>query len=108
MMKSLRPTLSALAVLAMLAGCSSVKLDDKAPVETRSPTDSAGMTPGAGNGTAQSQVATVDLNRGAQDAATNGKVVYFDFDSFVIKDEYRSIVESNAKALSGNRQKKLS
>jgi peptidoglycan-associated lipoprotein len=108
MMKSLRPTVGALAVLALLAGCSSVKLDDKAPVESRSPTDSAGMTPGAGNGTAQSQVATVDLNRGAQDVAAAGKIVYFDFDSFVVKDEYRPVVELHAKALSGNRQKKLS
>jgi peptidoglycan-associated lipoprotein len=32
-------------------------------------------------------------------------VVYFDFDSFVIKDEYRSVVEGQAKLLQANRQR---
>ena len=105
MMKSLRPTLSALAVLAVLAGCSSVKLDEKAPVETRSPTDAATGTANGGAGTAQSQVATVDLNsRAGQDAASAGRVVYFDFDSFVVKDEFKPLVEAHARYLAGNRQ----
>jgi peptidoglycan-associated lipoprotein len=58
----------------------------------------AGRTPqgpGAGRGTPQSQVATVDLTsrRGrppsAMQAAPSQRIVYFDFDSFVIKDEFK-------------------
>jgi len=105
MTKVLRPLIGTWMVVALLAGCSSVKLDEKAPVETRTPTDAnAG---GSGAAAPQSQVATVDLNRNAAAASTAGRIVYFDFDSFVVKDEFRPVVEAHAKALAGNRQKKM-
>ncbi|MBQ0932948.1 peptidoglycan-associated lipoprotein Pal [Ideonella sp. 4Y16] len=102
-----RPLLwSAALAASLLAGCaSSVKLDNDVPVESRNPNAAAQGGSGAGaGGTAQSNVATVDLT--AQDkAGTVGRVVYFDFDSFVIKDEYRSVVEGQAKLLQANRQR---
>ncbi len=90
-----------------LAGCASdVKLDapKNAPVENRSPLD-----PNAGansTGTTQGQVAPVDLSKdnAAKPAA---RVVYFDLDSYVVKDEYRSTIEAQAKLLSSDRTKKL-
>ena len=105
---------AALAVAAALAGCASgVKLDE-APVESRTPTpvdsgaaaSAAGTAPGATSGTApQSRVTTVDLTKPTPDAsaATLGRVVYFDFDSFVIKDEFKPLIEGHARALAGNR-----
>ena len=92
---------------ALLAGCASkVKLDD-VPVETRTPAANTGAANGnAGASTGQSSVATVDLS-GANAAATAGKIVYFDFDSFVVKDEYRNVVEANAKLLAANKQKRM-
>jgi len=36
-----------------------------------------------------------------------GKVIYFDFDSFALKDEYRPLVDSYAKALAADRKKRL-
>ena len=35
------------------------------------------------------------------------RVVFFDFDSYVVKDEFRSTVEANAKVLSADRAKKV-
>ena len=106
---SRRPALlGALAVAALAAGCaSSVKLDET-PVETRTPvvTDNAGTTAPA----AQSSVATVDLSQQNAEllaAARKGRVVYFDFDSFVVKDEFRPALEANAKVLNGNKQAKM-
>ncbi len=103
---------SALAMLAALAlaGCaSSVKLDEP-PVESRTP-GAAGGAGGAGadgRGTPQSQVANVDLSKQQGDAANAlPKVVYFDFDSFVVKDEFRPVVESHAKLLSGDRARRV-
>jgi peptidoglycan-associated lipoprotein len=102
---------SALALFAAvaLAGCaSSVKLDEP-PVESRTP--GAGGAGGAGSGAAggapQSQVGNVDLTK--QQGAGNGvpKIVYFDFDSFVVKDEFRPVVEAHAKQLSGDRAKRV-
>jgi peptidoglycan-associated lipoprotein len=92
----------------VLAGCSSVPLDDKnnVPVETRTPTG-VGSGSGANTGGAgQSGVTPVDLTKGGQNAGL-GKVVYFDFDSYVLKDEYRPLVDTFAKSLTADRKKKV-
>ena len=102
-------SLSAVLSAALLAGCSSVKLDD-VPVETRTPgAAGAGATSGAGTGGAgESRVAPVDLTKGAADANGNAqRIVYFDFDSYVVKDEYRPLVDRYAKALVVDRKKRL-
>ena len=110
-MKTLhRHLLTAIAV-ASLAACSSVPLDSQAPVESRT-----GSTAGSGSGsgansagTSQTRVAPVDVTGTGNVAFTNlPRVVYFDFDSFVVKDEFRSVVETNAKALATNAQRKVS
>jgi peptidoglycan-associated lipoprotein len=111
-MKSLRLAyqgLVAAAVAAVLAGCaSSVKLDDKpTPVETRTPTAVTPNTNGAATPTPQSQVTSVDLSKKAPAAEELPRVVYFDFDSFVVKDEFRPTIEAHAKMLSSNRSRKL-
>lgn len=104
---STRSLAGAVAAAALLAACSSVPLDDKkAPVETRNPAG-AGAGAGAGGSTGQSGVANVDLTKNQNTAATAPRVVYFDYDSFVVKDEYRPVIEANARALAANRQKKL-
>lgn len=99
--------MSAVAVL-WLAGCASgVKLDNPAPVETRTPTGVGAGTGNAGAGAGESSVKTVDLGAGATLPAGVGRVVYFDFDSFVVKDEFRGVVESHAKFLGANRAKRI-
>jgi peptidoglycan-associated lipoprotein len=116
-MQHTRRTLStavlALALGGLFAGCSSTKLDE-APVESRNvPADgaTAGAGTGAGgSGTAQSNVATVDLSKqgpGAAGGLLSQRVVFFDFDSFVVKDEYRPMLEAHAKVLSANRSKRM-
>ena len=50
----------------------------------------------------------VDLTK--TDTAAMGnlpRVVYFDFDSYVVKDEFRPTVEANAKVLAADRKKRL-
>jgi peptidoglycan-associated lipoprotein len=116
-------TLAAAAAAVALAGCgSSVKLDET-PVESRTPATTAGSDlpgspatrSGAGAGPApQSQVATVDLNRGPVGGATAdalaaslGRTVYFDFDSFVVKDDFRSLIEGHARLLAANKSRRM-
>lgn len=100
-------TVIALVASAFLAGCASkVKLDDKGPavVESRN-TGSAGRGATSAS-TAATNVASVDLSK-TPPAAELARVVYFDYDSFVIKDEFRPVVEGQAKVLSADRAKKL-
>jgi peptidoglycan-associated lipoprotein len=110
----------ALLALVTLAACDTPsKLNDPsslAPVESRS-TGAAGASAGGGANTAatkpQSAVPTVDLNAGAAAAgtaamsATGQRVVYFDFDSFAIRDDGKSIIDNHAKLLANNRSKKM-
>lgn len=101
----------------LLAGCGSTTKLDETPIESRTPTpvnpaDAAGSAGAAGStgGAPQSQVATVNLagtaGAGAGSSAL-GRVVYFDYDSFVIKDEFRSLIEGHAKLLAANRSKRV-
>ena len=101
--------------MSLVAGCSSVKLDDEVPVESRSIGGTGTTTAPGGNvgtGTPQSRVQPVDLTAGQGDANANalagGRIVYFDFDSYVVKDEYRPVVERTAKVLSTDRKRRLS
>ncbi len=122
--------LVAVVIAAGLAGCSSTKIAEpaaQAPVETRSPLatgpGSAAATPTTPAATSpaapQSKVTTVDLaktspvaaNPGAATAAGSAapgqRVVFFDYDSFVIKDEFKGLVDGHAKALAGNRGQRM-
>ena len=108
--------LPATLLLAALAGCESTKLTEMgAPVESRTALSAGGGAAAAGGGTAggaQSQVATVDLARAgaggtAMMAAPSQRIVYFDFDSYVVKDEFTGLVDAHAKALVANRGKRM-
>ena len=113
----------------VLVGCGSTVKLDETPVESRTPT---AVTPGAGSNSAsagtlgggagttpQSRVATVNLPAagagagggaagGAMAGAGNlGRVVFFDYDSFVVKDEFRALIENHAKVLAATRGKRL-
>ena len=84
---------------ASLAACSSVKLDDKdkAPVETRT---NAMAGSGTGANSSATNVANVDVSKnGMNDASKLPRVVYFDYDSYVVGDDYRPVIEANAKQL---------
>ena len=105
-MNATRFTAFALVASAVLAGCASnVPLDNKAaPVESRA-TGSTGAATSSGN-TSPTKVANVDLTKNA--AATEvGRVVYFDYDSFVVKDEYRPLVEAHARYLQSHRNARM-
>jgi peptidoglycan-associated lipoprotein len=116
MIKTYAP-LCALALAALLAGCeSSVPLNPPAsdvPVETRSTTGKGPAAAGAAaSGVPQSQVATVDLARGGAGSATalaapTQRIVYFDFDSFSIRDEFKPVLDGHAKVLVANKGRRM-
>ncbi|MPS29562.1 OmpA family protein [Pigmentiphaga sp.] len=94
-------------VVAVVSACSSpVKLDESSnvPVEDRSGQNTSANTSG---------VARVDTTQQGLDPLNDPKgvlaqrSVYFDFDSYVVKDQYRPIVENHARFLNNNRNRKV-
>jgi peptidoglycan-associated lipoprotein len=116
---STRGAIALLALAGLVIACDSTPIapDKLTPVESRAATPAAGG-PGSGGASsgAQSQVANVDLTRGAAGATAGAaallaapaqRVVYFDFDSFAIRDEFKPLIEGHARALSGNKGKRM-
>ncbi|PIM54149.1 peptidoglycan-associated lipoprotein [Roseateles chitinivorans] len=97
-----------LVAAAALTACSSTKLDEPAPVENKTPTQSTAPTGPTTDNAGQRPVQTVDLGAQLDAAVSNQRVVYFDFDSFVVKDEYRSLIENHAKRLNNKKTLALS
>ncbi|MEO6921765.1 MAG: peptidoglycan-associated lipoprotein Pal [Collimonas sp.] len=87
----------------LLAACSSpVKLDDKAvPV----------VDSGANNGADTRSVNAVDT--GSTDPLNNPggilskRSIYFDFDSYTVKDEFKAVVEAHAQYLNSHKNRKI-
>ena len=104
----------ALAVAALVAGCSSGVDLDNVPVEDKSgsalPT-TGGTGPGSGTGsTGQSAVAGVDLTQSGRDAAGPvgvARVVLFDYDSYVIRSDYQSLIEAHARFIKASPARKV-
>jgi len=102
-------------VAAFVAGCQTQKTQEAAPSEDRSAT---ATTPGTGAstaGTSQSGVggtSTASSTMGANalrdpNSPLSKRSVYFDFDSFTVKDEYRPLVEAHARYLQGQRSARM-
>ena len=117
------PTVFALsAALVLLAACGTTKMPDEAAttmataapvVATPTPAPAAAATPSA---TAQSTVTSVDLAKSQAAAAAaaaalmtlpSQRVVYFDFDSYVIRSEFQPTLEGFARVLGANAGKQL-
>lgn len=99
--------ISSLVLAATLVACgSNVKLAD-VPVEDRSAStkqaDDAAAA--ASRGVAPVQIGGADTS--AAGPANTAKIVYFDFDSYVIKPEFQSVIEAHAKYLTANKSRKM-
>ena len=102
----------ALTTAAVLAGCASgVKLDD-VPVEDRrgatvAPGGAGSATPG-GAGSGQVAPVQVDpLGDTAAGPANVSRIVYFDYDSYVVKPEFQSLIEAHARFLRANPNRRV-
>ena len=99
MMKNSGKMLLALAGVALVAGCASpTKLDKPVEVEKKDVTSQTTTTTQPSGDT----VAKTDMSSQPVVPITLDRVIYFDFDSYVVKDEFRPIVEAHAKLLKAN------
>ena len=105
-----------LSILLLAAGCQTTPEDQQAgaAVEDRKP---GAVKPGAeARPVERPKIAAVDVTAGRKDPAAalkdpasilSKRQVYFDYDKFDIKDEYRPIVEAHAKYLRENPDAKM-
>ena len=63
----------------------------------------------AGDAVAKSMVAPVDLSKqsAAADALVRAKVIYFDYDSIVIKAEFQAVLEAHARFLRADKSRRV-
>ncbi|WP_199227476.1 peptidoglycan-associated lipoprotein Pal [Limnohabitans sp. T6-5] len=98
-----------LVLVALLSGCASgVKLDD-VPVEDKSAsTSGSGVTAKGVDMASQSGVSNVNADKTGSGIGPAGvaHVVYFDYDSFVVRAEARPVIENHARFLQANKQRK--
>ena len=111
-MKTLRNLLTIAGCALVIGACSSpVKLDEPAQVEDRTGAAGAAGAQGAGEGASGRQVAQVNV--GARDALNDPnsplakRSIYFDFDSYTVRDEYRGTIEAHARYLAANKGRKV-
>jgi peptidoglycan-associated lipoprotein len=100
----LKRTIYSLAIVALIAGCSSgTKLND-APV-----TDRSGTTGGQQGSASAVAPVTIDPNAGtAQGPVGIERIVFFDYDSYTVKPEFQSLIDGHARFLKANRQRRVS
>lgn len=113
-MRHFRNSVMAIGIAALLSACaSSVKLDDKPPVEDR-----AGAAPTSASASSQAgatdprTVSTVTTPRSTDplndpQGILAKRSVYFDLDSYSVKDQFRPLVEAHARYLTNNRGRKI-
>jgi len=92
-------------VVLMTACASKVPLEDKAKVEEKPVTTTANQ-PAETNTVKTVQTGSVDPLNDPQGVLAK-RSVYFDFDSYVVKDDYKSVVENHSKYLTTNKQRKI-
>ena len=95
---------------ALLAACgSSVKLDN-VPVEDKTGVSvSQQGADGSGSAVGKGAVTPVDAGKqGAQGAVPTGaRIVYFDYDSYVIKPEFQAVIEAHARFIKTDKSRKV-
>jgi len=89
-------------VMALAACSSSVKLDDNVKVEERT-----GTAAGSADARTVAPITTGSDPLNDPKGVLAKRSVYFDFDSYIVKDEFKPVVEAHAKYLGANKGRKI-
>ncbi|MCR6476198.1 peptidoglycan-associated lipoprotein Pal [Variovorax sp. ZS18.2.2] len=100
----LKRTIYSLAIVALIAGCSSGTKLNETPV-----TDGRGTTAQPGGGASTVTPVNADQSAAtAQGPVGVARIVYFDYDSYTVKPEFQSIIDGHARFLKSAPQRRIS
>ena len=111
----MRKILFAVFIAAAIAGCSTTPTTETgAPIDDKSAAAAGGATTGSASGDRITGVTTgsgtgsgVPAELRDPNSILSKRSVYFDFDSFVVREEFKPLVEAHAKYLQRNRNAKM-
>lgn len=104
----MRRLLLALGVSVLLSACgSAVKLDGTEVVDKTGTAVSAGGTDGTATG--KTDVKKVDVSDTTKNglAPTGPRIVYFDYDSYVLKPEFQAVIDAHARYIKADQTRKV-
>lgn len=104
-MRVLKTLALLLASTLLVAACSSTKLDDKkVPVEDRTGTS----TPAADTSRTVTTVDTKSLDPlNDPKGILAQRSIYFDLDSYIVRNDFKPLIDAHARYLSGNKTRKI-
>ena len=122
-MRLTKLTAALLALMTLLSACSTVKLDEAPPVESRKPSSSS-ITDTSNSNTASVPSSSSDTSTSKTDANANANAnandplndpssvlakrsIYFDVDSYVVKDEFNAVIDAHGKYLVSRPDRKV-
>lgn len=114
-MKPLIRSVAILSLVALVAACSTAPLDEDKGSEVQARSDSgqaSGAAQSAGLGARGASASESEVPQAADPLSDPAsplarRSIYFDFDSFVIKDEFRSVLEAHAAYLLANPSRRI-
>ncbi len=98
------------AVTVLLSACGSAVKLDKVPVEDKAGSAVSSSNAGTPDGSSvgKGTVTTVDIGKSDQDAMrATTRIVYFDYDSYVIRPEFQSVIEAHARFIRADKNRKI-
>ena len=133
-MRLTRLTTALVALMMLLSACSTVKLDEAPSVETRKPvalssadanSANSASVPSSSDASLSGSDVTSKANAGSNTGANSNasanandplsdpssilakRSIYFDLDSYVVKDEYKSVIDAHGKYLASRPVRKV-
>lgn len=104
----------AVAIAALLSGCGSAVKLDNVPVEDKvgATVSSSSTTDGGKSDSSvvgKGGVVGADLGQEGKDTALQAttRIVYFDYDSFAIRQEFQSVIEAHARFIKSDKTRKV-
>ena len=124
-MRLTKITAALVALMMLLSACSTVKLDEAAPIESRK-SSSSSSTDASRSNTASVPSSSSDTSSSKADANANAngnanandplndpssvlakRSIYFDVDSYVVKDEFNAVIDAHGKYLVSRPDRKV-